>query len=243
MAKTIHASDEYQTFQYDAQNRLVKVTDYYNNQVDEEFTYDYSESQIIRKIYEEGELLETLTYQTANGRVASSTVTEQDSVTDVFTDSTGNTTTTTSISTAVRTTVYEHNAEGLLTKRLETNVFTRAGVPTMTNRDTTSYTYQNGNLVTEVYSSPSGRSTTTYEYYTDKKNSLLSWGDDDWFLVSKPNKNPVKKITYVGDQQTEAYSFVYLYNAEGLILKETVTQTSGAQQQSPESTDFEYNCK
>lgn len=243
LSKATYSPDEYQIFQYDSQNRLIKVTYYYNNEVDEEFTYTYSGSQIIRKIYEEGELLETLTYQTVNGRVASSTVTEQDTVTDVFTDSLGNTTTTTSARTVVRTTVFEHNTDGFLTKRLETAVFTMAGSPaTTTSRDTTTYTYQNGNLVAEAFANSYGRGTKVFEYYTDKKNTLLPAGDEDDFLLTKPNKNPVKKVTYGAQQQGEVYNYTYLYNADGLIMKESVSE-AGGQQPSSSSTDFVYNCE
>jgi len=237
-----YSGDDYQTYQYDSQNRIVKISDYYQGTIDEEFTYTYSDTQIIKKIYEEGELLETLTYHLANGRPSSSTTTEVDTITDVTTDSTGNQTTKTSVRTTVRSTTFQHNAEGFLTQKIETNNITQTGNPTYSTADTSTYTYFNGNLNTEVYTSGPSKVTKTYEYYTDKTNTLPVEVDDDEFLLTKPSKNPPKKITTAYKTGTDTSTYVstitYTYDSEGLITKGTF-----AEGQQSYSTDFLYNCK
>jgi uncharacterized surface protein with fasciclin (FAS1) repeats len=239
ISKVIYVSDtSYVINSYDSQNRLVKEEEYYKGKLDEWYTYTYSPNQIVLKIYEDNVLEEQVTYALVNGLVTSSTMTEKDTIRQNNQNY---------IRTYVSTTTYQHNSEGFLTKMFqsETSTSTEPGYGSVTRKDTTSYTYRNGNLVQEVRSSPlNGKTTTTYEYYLDKPNSLSS-GDEEFFLT-KPNKNPLKKSTrinsYQGGTYTDITSYTYEYNAENLITKRTESYGTP-----PNSytyvTNYEYNCK
>ena len=244
VSKIVSADDEYQTWEYDSQNRIIKVTDFYKGAADEEYRITYTPTQITMKIYEEGQLEETLNYQVTNGMVSALTTIETDTLQAQETDSLGNTTVRTIVQTRTEEATFQHNADGFITKEIRKSTITEAGRQPTILRDTTSFSYLNGNLVTEVHVSQGGKTTITYEYYTDKLNTLPPNNED--FFLTKANKNPVKKettvYTYSGQTSTYVSSYTYVYNSKGLITKETMVEGNGPQQSS-HVTNFEYSCK
>lgn len=235
------ADTSYMTYEYDSQNRITRANDFYHGRLDESFTFEYTGSQIIEKIYEENVLEETITYTLTGGLPSTSTSTYKDTVTKTQADSGQTPVTRTYIQTIVTAGKYQHNSEGYLTQKISTETITSTepGFGTQIFRDTTTYTYQNGNLATERYSSLTSREITTYEYYTDKLNSVPA----NEFILTKSNKNPVKKrtsvYTYQGGSSTSTANYTYEYTPEGLIKNVNESYNGGQTY----SSNIEYNCK
>jgi hypothetical protein len=232
--------DSYETYEYDSQNRIVKINDYYNGTIDESYTFQYSGSQIIAKIFEEGQLEQTTTYNLVDNLPKTSTVTESETVQVV-----NNTYT----QTEVTNSSYEYNSAGLVTKIINSTQLTstQPGFTPRTERDTASLTYLNGNLIKEVYPGSYGRGTITYEYYTDKLNSLPQQ-DAEYIVFMKPSKNLIKKATgvytYSGGTSTSTTNYTYQFNSDGLITKITeVYQSGGSSQTYTDVTIPTYSCK
>jgi|GEM_PF-1081634 len=245
VSKVTNPSDtSYMTYEYDSQNRIIRASDFYHGKLDESYTYEYTGSQIIEKIYEENVLEETITYTLTSGLPTTSTTISIDTVTKIQADTAQTPVAHTYIETTVTTGKYQHNSEGYLTQKIltETITSTEPGFGTKIGRDTTTYTYQNGNLITQVNSSLTKREVLTYEYYTDKNNSI----PNNEFILTKNSKNPVKKVTFVYNYQggsfTSTTNYTYEYNTDGLIKKVNETYTGSGPQQNY-SSDIEYNCK
>ena len=232
----------YETYEYDSQNRVVKVKEYDGNVLDDYTTISYGSSQIVVKDFEgtATQADETTTYNVSNGMVTGYTETE------TYTNTGG------VVETYASTYTFEHNSEGYLTKskQVSTQSSTEPGSITNTYTYETTFTYSNGNLVSEVESYGSGDvSTTTYEYYADIKNTLVL---DDNLLISKPNKNAVKKATRSTVHQgqtgsTSVTNYTYVVNSDKLITKSTRVEVDSFPGQSSQThteiMNYEYSCK
>jgi hypothetical protein len=221
-------ADHHNTFEYDDQKRVTKVK-YFEDNIQEGYvTLSYGSNQIVFKEFDgtSTQADETITYTLNNGVVNSSSET-------YTTQENGQTVTVTVNYT------YEHNSEGYLTKQTEVSKQSNQNLATTT---VTTYTYQNGNLTQEVETSGNFTYTTSYEYYTDIANTLMV--DEDQFLLSKPNKNALKKRTILNSNPgsiPSVVNYTYEVNSDKLITKKTRTEVSGTQT----FTDiniYQYNC-
>ncbi|MEY4926492.1 MAG: hypothetical protein RI894_928 [Bacteroidota bacterium] len=102
------------------------------------------------------------------------------------------------------------------------------------------YTYQNGNLASEVIKRNGVVSTTiTYEYYTDKNSSALPlisfYGYDAGVQFGTKNKNLLKKSTVNGS----VVNYMYEFNSDGYVSK-TTASGSGT---STSTETYTYMCK
>lgn len=236
----IKYDSEHEVIEYDSQNRPVKISYFDGTTLEGYETISYSSSQIVVKNYDDGQLEETITFIVSNGVVTGQT--------ETYTRTDNGVTYTT-----VTQRTFEHNAEGFLTKMISNETTTsNPASATQSYKTTTVYTYQNGNLTSEVSTyiengtNNTETRTSTYEYYTDKMNTLPF--DEEDFLLTKPNKNPVKKKTESHSQQgssTYISNYTYTYNSDGLITKKVDVNTSSNPGSTPstDETIFEYNCK
>ena len=225
--------NEGEVYEYDSQNRPVKISFFDGTTPDGYVTIDWSSSQVVVKEYTStGQLDDTQVYTASNGVVTGSTSTDTWTDNGVTYKEVGQET-------------YEHNAEGFITKR--TYVETITTVPastTETSTSTTVYTYQNGNLISEVETDGNDTYTIAYEYYTDKANTLAP--EDEGLLLTRANKNPLKKsveTNSAGDSYTTSYT--YTYNGDGLITGKVEVEVSSHPGSTPNTEEqiFEYSCK
>lgn len=88
---------------------------------------------------------------------------------------------------------------------------------------TENITYQNGNMVTAIYSGAIS-SSYTYTYYMDKPNTL---GNQNFgiYFIGKDNANLRKSYTYTNGTNTTTYNYTYDFNADGTVQKQTITMT------------------
>lgn len=221
-------------FEYDSQNRPIKISYYNGTALEYYVTVAYSSSQVVVKEYEaNGQLDATQTFTASNGVITGSSSTESWTSSGIT-------------YTEVVQQTYEHNADGFLTKATYNGTTTTNPASTPQSfTGSTVYTYLNGNLVskTETYGNESR--TTTYEYYTDKTNTLAP--EDEELLLTKANKNPVKKRveTYNGGNSTETSNYTYTYDSDGLITKRIEVETFSQPGSIPNTNEntFEYSCK
>lgn len=231
--------DYYESYEYDNQKRVVKVRTFDGTEPDGYYTYTYTGSQIIEKEFNENdtESDEITIYTVSNGVVTGSTSTETSS-------DNGHTTT------YVYTETYEHNSSGYLIKKTTVNRTTsnQPGFTSQESTGTTTYTYTDGNLTKEVETYANGNYTqtytTTYEYDLNIANTLIV---DDNLLISKPNKNVVKKRTETSTSQgaesnTYVSTYAYVLNADKLITKRTTTHSSSGQGSETYASNFVYTC-
>lgn len=230
--------NDYDTYEYDNSGRIIKTNSFEEGKLEWWSTITYTTSKITVKHFEQGSTDpedETI-YTVSNGRVTGMTETYID------TDSENNT------STSIYTESYEHNSEGYLTKSTSNETYTDQNGTPQTYTSVTNYTYQGGNLVKEVEKETSGNSTdtytTTYEYDLNIANTLIL---DDYFLISKPNKNAVKKKTEIntyeeGESNTYVMNYSYIVNNDKLITKRTTVETFSDQSYTDVDI-YSYNCK
>lgn len=226
----------YLGYEYDSQNRLVKLSKKSGTQITSDFvslTYNSNAQIIIKKL----DIITT--YTLTNGIVTSSTYNVTEFLNGFNVTSTYNT-------------IYEHDAEGYLTKEILTTIITtnEPGVaPQVSFTGSKDYTYQSGNLITMTDRDPRRPDIIyTYDYYTDKTNNL----PESYYhlLITKPNKNPVKKVVKVrvnpfnsGANTSFATDFNYEYNSDGLIKKKIEVRTFGSTTPETYITQYEYSCK
>lgn len=221
--------DYYEIFEYDDQKRVVKIKYYEDNIMEGYTTVSYSASQIIVREFEGNstQVDETTTYTVSNGVVTGSSETyTYSSIGAEYT--------------SVNTYTYEHNSEGYLTKK--TRVRTSNNPQETTRTETTTYTYQNGNLMKEVYTSGDQTFTTTFEYDTTIANTI--YVDDEAILLSKPNKNAVKKETGISSNPgstANVTTYTYELDADKLITKQTQTEVYGNETYTDVSI-YNYTC-
>jgi hypothetical protein len=227
------SDNESSTFEYDNQKRVTKILRFDGTQADGYATITYSTTQIVYNDFDQGSTTpdETITYTVANGRVTSGTYTETD-----IDENSGYTYTYTDTET------YEYNSEGYLTKTTSNSTETSNEPNYQPDNDSyvTTYTYQNGNLITmvETGGDSSDTYTTSYEYNTDIVNTILV--ADYGIVIGKPNKNAIKKETQTNsnpNSSTYISNYTYELDADKNIKK--ATRTSGTD---VDITTFNYTC-
>lgn len=123
---------------------------------------------------------------------------------------------------------FTQNAEGYLTK-IEEFIVETNDEPNASPRNytaTTDFVYSDGNLVRSVNKSEGLTFTEEFEYYTDKPNVPLLFDTYQIFLLGKPSKNLVKKLTHTDDHGgSQSYkhesTYTYTFNANGLPITAT----------------------
>lgn len=202
----------YINYSYDASDRLIK------NDLGSGLytTYSYETNKVTVKGYINNVLSYTEIYTlNSNGQAISSSYAQAGA----------------SVS---RTTIYEFNVDGYLSKKTVTQASDNS------KTDTYTYEYENLNLVYEdheySYDGPAS-SLKTYEYFTDKVNNF----DFKLNFLGKSSANLVKKTVYTiytDPNYVLATNYFYEFNVEGKVSKQVMTLGTG-------STTFlpKYECK
>jgi hypothetical protein len=238
LVKFVSNAEDYSTVEYNAQDKLIKISDYNGGELDEYIVLEYnSQGQVAKTVgYENGVLDWYTTFEyNAKGQISKATDFDSDNTSDYFT-------------------TYEYDANGNRTK--STSKEMQDGV---TKTFTTLFEYSNGNLVKETENAGSTeQEVTTHEYYTDKEDKLRAFkemavgGFEE--VGATPSKNLVKKSvrSSSGDSYTQTYtsSYVYEFNEKGFPVKEIASNvssyTSGATTSTSSDTyssSYEYQCK
>ena len=238
-------------YTYDTENRVIKTEYFEANVLDYYETFTYTNTNVTIKYFEgNGTADGQDVAEMQNGRITKSVDT------DTYTDN-GFT------YTYIATYVFEYTNVGFLIKttgefKTTTN---KPNTPATTKTASTTYTYQNDNLIQTNYVSSSSNSISTdnYEYYTDKDNVLnmgYDIGDDDShiFLFGKQSKNLLKKASYLSKEiyngvtynssGNDAYTYEYDSNNKPKKAIESVSRTSnGVTTNETDSYNLTLNCK
>jgi hypothetical protein len=110
--------------------------------------------------------------------------------------------------------IYEYDKSGYCTKETYSsdNII-----------EITTYTYANGNMTSTTLMSGTMSNTTTYEYYTDKDNTL-DYAHRGIIFMGKSNKNLIKKAT-IGNS---IITYTYDYDQDNYVTKQTRTASDGS---------------
>ena len=231
LTKLSYDGGDYETIEYDTQNKPVKDNFYSNGVADGYMKIIYTGNDISQEYYNKSNVkTDTYTFKLgSNGYI--STATNSYTYTNSgfnYTDTDNNTLT--------------YSVDGYLAKIVATTITTsnKPGYVTQTSTNTTTYTYTNGNRVSGQQTGGSGTYNTVYEYYTDKPNNLPNTDDEILtFLLGKRSTNLIKKeVVTSGTSPVFTANYTYAFNADGLISKQTTVSGTNTYNQL-----FEYSCK
>lgn len=236
LIKLTYDGGDYETYEYDSKNRPVKNNSFSNGVPDGYKKITYNGNDISQEYYDNNNVKEDVyTFKLgSNGYISSAANSNS------YTNGGYNYTETENYT-------ITYNAEGYLTKVVNTEVSTsdKPGYVSQTSTSTQNYTYSNGNLISFENTSGLSTLTTRYEYYTDKPNNLPRGEGDEVldFLLGKRSTNLLKKETETpGTSTTNTPSYIgnytYSFNADGLVSKKTTSNDSYTDNQT-----FEYGCR
>ncbi|MCO4292218.1 hypothetical protein NF867_05000 [Solitalea sp. MAHUQ-68] len=222
-------------YEYDSQNRPVKIQEYTGGTPDGYENIAYSAGKVVVTSYTQANVKESEFTYTLDGN---NRATKLDGTT---TQDDGGFTMTSIISTT-----FQYDSDGHIIKSVTTGTETSTDPQNpgpFNSTITTDFTYTNGNLTTmkmtiEAEGSPVQFVTTdTYEYYTDK-NETRNIGDFSEFFLGKGSKNLIKKVTSTSSGVSSVTDYVYETNSDKQITKQTTTSNGVS-----DVTKYVYTCK
>jgi hypothetical protein len=239
MSKLIYDGGDYETVEYDAKNRPVKINYFDSGKAEGYAKLTYTATEVVMEYYDDKNVKEeTYNFKLgSNGYIAGSS--------NVSSYTNGN-----YLVTITSTSTSTHNGDGYLIKEEYSSVTSsnQPGHVNTTDKSSSTYTYTNGNLTSVKYEGNGSISTSTFEYDADKVNNLPVSDDEIiTFLIGKKNKNLLKKETHTSGGGSDISNYTYTFSADGLVNKKTRVsvskQTGAADQTYTDSYQFEYSCK
>lgn len=223
-------------YEYDGQNRIVKVTNYDDaGAADGYSTFTYSAGKVVLASFDNANVKEgEITYTIGTNNLAT-----KGEWTESYDDG-GFTYTSTMVA------IYQYD-NGYMVKSVMESTTTSNDPENpgpMNSRITIENTYSAGNMTAtkETFEMLgdvpfSGVSNSTFEYYTDKEDNRAA-NSNAMSFIGKGSKNLVKKATHTSDAGNIVSEYTYEVNSDKQVTKET--ETSGG---TTSVTTFTYTCK
>ncbi len=215
----IGSSDkDYVTADYDSEGRFIKYSLIENGNIETQSSLTYTGNTVTINAIEDGEKSTATVHLGGNGYAKE--VVEiniyKDGAYNYTIKSTGKIT---------------QDSEGYVSKIESSTVETSDEPNFQTSNYTTSteFTYLGGNLLRSVIKSDELTYTEEYEYYSDKPYVPLMFEMYTSFLLGKPSKNLVKKVTRNLELGGQSHNVVssYIYTFDGVGLPVSATSDSG----------------
>ncbi len=225
--------NSYRELEYNAQNKLTKVTEYLNGVAGSYHSIDYNAA---------GQAVKATSYE--NNAVAWTALFEYNSRGQLTRQTNFNSANTSNFSST-----FEYDADGNRTKAMYQGFHDGAE-----HTGTRLYQYSNGNLVERIENQGTpDEEVVTYEYFMDKEDALKFYMNVPlvYFLslsegVETPNRNVLKKLTHTRKEDSNTYTstkeFTYEFNDKGFPTVNHVKMTD-SQGSGQYAYTFRYECQ